>query len=598
VTGIGGLGKSSVAGRAMTRLKEDGWAVAAVQGRISLSTICPAVGEALRGSHLDPHAVAALASRQTADEVREPLLLAVLRQGRLCLVLDNFEDNLTHEGAWANDSARDLAEKLFCNTEVAALLITSRYPVPGAAKWLEPIPLPPLSPAETRKLIHRLPAMKSLTQSEYDAIQRRIGGHPRMLEFLDAVMRQGKGRFGHVMERIAKKAREAGVDLSAPVADLDDGVRRTLEIGARDVFLDELLAIARASGDEEALLQAAVSALPIEVPDLARALHGRAPSAAEVSALRASAARLRDLSLLELVEDICWVHRWTAEALKARVSEAAHRERCARVGALRAWRVEHVSHALEDGIEAARSYLEARDYENAAQWTDQVLAALARFRQLPTVVAFAREVLATFPRQGRDFAAIADAEANALIALGETSAAMKRAEEVHAALVEQARDEPDRADYQRDLSVSYSKMGDLFRALGQGENARKAFQQSLEIAEKLARAEPDRADYQRDLSVSYNKMGDLCLSEGRVEAARTFFEKDLAIAERLAAAEPDRADYQVDLAISFGVIARLSDPPDRVIARRGAAILSDLERTGRLQPSDLQRLAWIRELAR
>ena len=34
-----------------------------------------------------------------------------------------------------------------------------------------------------------------------------------------------------------------------------------------------------------------------------------------------------------------------------------------------------------------------------------------------------------------------------------------------------ARAEPDRADYQRDLSVSYEQMGDLYRALGQGEQA-------------------------------------------------------------------------------------------------------------------------------
>lgn len=45
-----------------------------------------------------------------------------------------------------------------------------------------------------------------------------------------------------------------------------------------------------------------------------------------------------------------------------------------------------------------------------------------------------------------------------------------------------------------------NKMGDLFRALGQGEEARQAFGKSLAIRERLAPAEPDRADYQRDLS--------------------------------------------------------------------------------------------------
>jgi hypothetical protein len=48
--------------------------------------------------------------------------------------------------------------------------------------------------------------------------------------------------------------------------------------------------------------------------------------------------------------------------------------------------------------------------------------------------------------------------------------------------------EPDRADYQRDLSVSYNKPGDLTRALGRGEEARRYFTSSLEIGERLAEA--------------------------------------------------------------------------------------------------------------
>ena len=64
--------------------------------------------------------------------------------------------------------------------------------------------------------------------------------------------------------------------------------------------------------------------------------------------------------------------------------------------------------------------------------------------------------------------------------------------------------------------------------------AREAFAKALAISERLAAAEPDRADYQRDLSVSYNKMGDLFSALGQGEAAREAFAKALAIAERLA----------------------------------------------------------------
>src|ERR1700674_6116678 len=64
----------------------------------------------------------------------------------------------------------------------------------------------------------------------------------------------------------------------------------------------------------------------------------------------------------------------------------------------------------------------------------------------------------------------------------------------------------------------------------QGDEARQAFQKSLAIAERLAQAEPDRADYQRDLIVSYNKMGDLFGALGQGDEARQAFQKSLAIA--------------------------------------------------------------------
>ena len=84
-------------------------------------------------------------------------------------------------------------------------------------------------------------------------------------------------------------------------------------------------------------------------------------------------------------------------------------------------------------------------------------------------------------------------------------------------------------------------------ALGDGEEARQYYQRSLEIRERLAQAEPDRADYQRDLSVSYKNMGDLMSALGAGEEARQYYQRSLEIAERLAQAEPDRADYQRDL---------------------------------------------------
>ncbi|MFM8581748.1 MAG: tetratricopeptide repeat protein, partial [Planctomycetaceae bacterium] len=93
------------------------------------------------------------------------------------------------------------------------------------------------------------------------------------------------------------------------------------------------------------------------------------------------------------------------------------------------------------------------------------------------------------------------------------------------------RKHPNDLDYQRDLSVSYDRMGDLYVRMGDGGAAREAFQKSLEIFKKLSEGEPARADYQRDLFVSYYKLGTADPARGR-----SFFEKSLQILLQLEAA--------------------------------------------------------------
>ena len=77
-------------------------------------------------------------------------------------------------------------------------------------------------------------------------------------------------------------------------------------------------------------------------------------------------------------------------------------------------------------------------------------------------------------------------------------------------------------------------MGDLLGALGHGETARQFYQKALEIAERLVAQEPDRADYLRDLSVSFKHMGDLLRNLGREEQAQKFFQDAIEIEKRLA----------------------------------------------------------------
>ncbi|MGL4463933.1 MAG: hypothetical protein ACRC1K_17400, partial [Planctomycetia bacterium] len=70
----------------------------------------------------------------------------------------------------------------------------------------------------------------------------------------------------------------------------------------------------------------------------------------------------------------------------------------------------------------------------------------------------------------------------------------------------------------------------------------------------------NRAD--RDLSVSFNKLGQLENAAGRTDLARSFFDQDLAIARRLAAALPDDVQAQRDLGVSFERLGSVADSPE------------------------------------
>ena len=186
---------------------------------------------------------------------------------------------------------------------------------------------------------------------------------------------------------------------------------------------------------------------------------------------------------------------------------------------------------------------------------------------------YQRDLSVSYNRMGDLYSALGD-DAGAREAYGKSLLIRERL----------AAGEPERADYQRDLSVSYDKMGDMYSASGDGAGAREAYGKSLLIMERLAAGEPERADYERDLSVSYNKMGDMYGALGDGAGAREAYEKSLSIRERLAAGEPERADHQVDLVISLYKTATSEKPADRRALERGLAILLFLQQTGRLSP--------------
>jgi len=85
--GMGGVGKSALAGRIMARLGEEGWTCVAIAGAFNIDTLARALG-----------------LPKGDDATRLQAIRQRLQREKLLLVLDNFETNLTvGGGAWRDD---------------------------------------------------------------------------------------------------------------------------------------------------------------------------------------------------------------------------------------------------------------------------------------------------------------------------------------------------------------------------------------------------------------------------------------------------------------------------------------------------------------
>jgi tetratricopeptide (TPR) repeat protein len=96
-------------------------------------------------------------------------------------------------------------------------------------------------------------------------------------------------------------------------------------------------------------------------------------------------------------------------------------------------------------------------------------------------------------------------------------------------------------------------VGDMLMAQGDLPEALKWYR--LAVADRLLKSAPENAGWQRDLSVSYDKIGDVLEAGGNLfEALKTYQERH-AIRDRLAKADPNNADRQRDLAMSQDRVA-------------------------------------------
>ena len=603
LTGIGGIGKTALAGRIMARLSDESWLAAVHEGRWNPAGLITAVARSVDqgiGRVSDPARAAGLRAARAEltgpgdDGPKLAVVARLLAEERLVVVFDDFEQNLSPGGAEFTDPAFDevftaLAEA----AQTGGLLVTCRYPLPGPDRFLARVPIPALSPAELRRLFLRLPRLRDLDPGDRQLLARAIGGHPRLIEFTDALLRGGQASFRHVQTRLRDLARQQDVDLSA-ARSLDAAVEQAMLLGSADILLSGLLGLLTAA-QQAVLRQVAVCRAPMTPDDLAFALAsapgGRGEGGPDRAVLAADVARLADLTLLAGDGQIV-MHPWTAE-LVARNTPGNLNAEHEQALAMRWRRFDQQRGSYADLADIPRHLAALGRYDEAAGIAGQATQVLPGTL---AVVAYLAEVRPLIPPAKRAWAIVAELEVDALLRAGDLRSATRQLHALRDRVQARTAADPANTQWQRDLSICHDRQGDVAVAAGDLTAARAAYQAGLDIRTRLTAADPANTGWQRDLAVSHERLGDVAVAAGDLAAARAAYQTRLEVAARLAAADPANTGWQRDLAISHERMGDVAVAAGDLTAAR-AAYQAALDIRTRLTAANPANTEWQRDLS-
>ena len=84
------------------------------------------------------------------------------------------------------------------------------------------------------------------------------------------------------------------------------------------------------------------------------------------------------------------------------------------------------------------------------------------------------------------------------------------------------------------------------------DEALNAYRGQLANMQRLVAVDRSNMQWQRDLSISYIKVGDVLMDEDKLDEAIAAYRDSLAICERLVAADNGNTLWESDLSLSYG----------------------------------------------
>jgi tetratricopeptide (TPR) repeat protein len=148
--------------------------------------------------------------------------------------------------------------------------------------------------------------------------------------------------------------------------------------------------------------------------------------------------------------------------------------------------------------------------------------------------------------------------------------------------------DPSNAGWQRDLSVSQQRIGNVQQAQGDLAAALASYQASHDIFERLAKSDPGNAGWQSDLGEAYSMIGGVQQAQGDLAGALTSYRDGLAIIERLAKSDPSNAGWQRDLGGAYSMIGGVQQAQGDLAGALKSArdSLAIIERLAKSDPSN------------
>ena len=157
------------------------------------------------------------------------------------------------------------------------------------------------------------------------------------------------------------------------------------------------------------------------------------------------------------------------------------------------------------------------------------------------------------------------------------------------------------ADWQRDLSVSHNKVGDVLLKQDDLDGALIMYQDSLVLAQRMALIDPSNTGWKRDLATSQERIGDALFAKGELERALNAYRESLGTSERLALSDPSNASGQRDLFTSYW---RMADLTDKIGAKDSAQWwkkaydqLDGMKQSGVMLPTDEKYFPMLKQKA-